>query len=345
MSRIWFIFMFPLAVCKSPAERLHESATMSLQRTFEFRRSLEFAQAINFDPLLLDEVLYPFKSKYCYAILRNFFNLDFVQTSIPLLTQYFEAKNVKQPDSQSTTDETGVTWVASIFRAGDNKSTPLESFENKSCGSPMYLNDRYMRYWGYCISLNATKWYNASRLGNCKINIDYFMPDYMVGNRNYSGIFPQFVRFSQRWAASLPEIIILIPLRHYLNITNESSFYNIGLFKCARFSLEEKNSQSDFGTIMQNFLVAVTYGIGNWGCSFPSLNEYYKLDIDGLKIQPVTIQNWTEMARKDLKSLGESVFNVTTTWSLNISWNIGISINHLITAQIMSDYKLGRYQQ
>lgn len=83
-SFVLFVHVTVKAVALMP-----KSVPIQTHRTEEFENALKSAQDVNINPLWLESFLSPFATK-CYVIVRNFFNLDFTQTSIPLLTKYFE---------------------------------------------------------------------------------------------------------------------------------------------------------------------------------------------------------------------------------------------------------------
>lgn len=141
-----FVYTSVSAAAVTPA-----SKPIQYHRTPEFQKALKFAQNINISPLWLENFLIPFAIKQCYVILRNFFNLDFAQITVPLLAVYFEPRLPNLNGQSDMRTNKFVIWVAKKFQSSNYLNEALGNLQNQNCDSRYFINGQITEnsYWGF----------------------------------------------------------------------------------------------------------------------------------------------------------------------------------------------------
>lgn len=206
--------------------KAHLLLPTTLHLTDEFQQAVLTHENVDVNPFWLENILRIITGKQCYAIVRNFLNLDFIQTTVPLLTQYFEPMH----DGGRSCDESCIFWIPAKFRSKHHLSEPLTILENNTCGSRYFLRYHWEGGWSICVTLNVTRWAFSQRLSNCKIVIDYGLPKLILQKEKYMNSYPYSENALWYSTPLTLQINVLIKVVSYpVDSEHQHSFENIFL--------------------------------------------------------------------------------------------------------------------
>lgn len=275
-------FVLLVFISSSHASNYKTPWRLRLHRTEDFERFLKSSKLYNCNPILLEDILYPFVSKNCYVILRNYLQMDFSETSIPMITQYMEPRHTRL-------NKKSINWIAAKYRSDNVPSEARAVLLRQNCSSRFFTT---FSSWAICVTLNVTEWFMYARPGNCKITVEYVLPDYMLYNSDY--YYPPSETFLKKWVLSVPQIYIFLPttnpISELLNSRQSTSEVSDWVYT---FSVKYFHQAR---TIFQ-FMVIVQFSTQRLTKRGESQLSVYQLRNTDLKPYLITHSNWTKLSK------------------------------------------------
>lgn len=280
-------FVLLVFISSSHASDYRTPRKYRFHRIEDFERFLKSSKFYNFNPIILEDIFYPFVSKHCYVILRNYLHMDFGQTSIPIITQYLEPRH-------SEVKKKSINWLAAKYRSENVPSEARVILRRRNCSSRFFST---FFSWAICVTLNVTEWFMYARPGNCKITLEYMLPDYMLYNSDY--YYPPPETILEKWVVSVPQIYIFLPttnpISELLNSRQSTSQVSDWVYSLSVKYFHQAR------TIFQ-FMVIVQFSTQRWTKRDESHLYIYQLRNTDWKPYLITHSSWTQISKTNSES-------------------------------------------
>lgn len=256
----------------------------------------------------VEQILHPFASRDCYLTLRNYMHLDFVQSKVPVVMKLFVP-------TIRTLLRQHIVWVPSKLPVGNRFNTSMTHYvEGEECKSK-YLTSETSSETGElvskCVSISSNIWNLAGRPGNCKLTIDYFMPKFVLNNKEKLKVnYPASDNNSKFWEPSIPYINLLVTEHEF------SEGYLVEWL--IRWVKQSTFPQS----IVKGTMMAVYFVIQVNGKILNSIEEQQVLATLNIKtinlrnehLKNISLASWYTMKQAELRQLEQSLNAGETFW-------------------------------